>query len=309
MSGFLKQFYHHSLYVPARILLQHPADDLAVIREWLQSKRGSRVDIEVPRRGHKKELLDMVLKNAEQGLQQYKIRQLAAPENRDHALEEIRKALGLERKPHRIEGYDISNIQGRQAVGSMVVFEAGRPEPTHYRRFKIKTVPHADDYAMLGEVLRRRFKRGREAAGAWARYPDLVLIDGGRGQLNAALKAMSELGATTVATISLAKENEAIFLPDRAEPLMLERNSPGLRLLQHLRNEAHRFAIGYHLKVRRKAGLASTLDKIPGIGAGRKRALLRKFGSVPKIREATEESLADTTGISLSLARIIKEHL
>ncbi|MFA5316261.1 MAG: excinuclease ABC subunit UvrC [Dehalococcoidales bacterium] len=309
MSGFLKQFYHHSLYVPARILLQHPADDLAVIREWLQSKRGSRVDIEVPRRGHKKELLAMVLKNAEQGLQQYKIKQFAAPENLDHALEEIQETLGLERKPHRMEGYDISNIQGRQAVGSMVVFEAGRPEPAHYRRFKIKTVPHADDYAMLGEVLRRRFKRGREAAGAWDRYPDLVLIDGGRGQLNAALKAMSGLGAATVATISLAKENEAIFLPDRAEPLILERNSPGLRLLQHLRNEAHRFAIGYHLKVRRKAGLASALDEIPGIGAGRKRALLRKFGSVPKIREATEESLADTTGISLSLARIIKEHL
>ncbi|MFH0942055.1 MAG: excinuclease ABC subunit UvrC [Chloroflexota bacterium] len=309
MSSFLKQFYHHSPYVPARILLQHPAADLAVIREWLQSKRGSRVDIEVPRRGHKKELLDMVARNAELGLMQHKIKQLAVPQTRDQALKEIQEALGLPRMPHRIEGYDISNIQGKQAVGSMVVFEEGRPEPSHYRRFKIKTVPQADDYAMLGEVLRRRFKRGREAAGTWAKYPDLVLIDGGKGQLNAARRALSELGVADVAAASLAKENEAIFLPDKPEPIRLERSSPGLRLLQHLRNEAHRFAIGYHLKVRRKAGLASALDEIPGIGASRKRALLRKFGSVPKIREATEESLAATDGISRGLAKKIKAYL
>lgn len=306
MSSFLKQFYHHSLYVPARILLQQPAADLEVIREWLQSKRGSRVDIEVPQRGHKKELVDMVAKNAGLGLAQYKIKQMASPQTRYQALTEIQEVIGLPQLPHYIEGYDVSNIQGKQAVGSMVVFEEGRPEPARYRRFRIKTVPQADDCAMLTEVLRRRFKRGAEATGDWARLPDLVLIDGGKGQLNAARRAISELGITGIIAVSLAKENEAIFLPDKPQPVMLAHSSPGLRLLQHLRNEAHRFAIGYHLKVRRKAGMASALDEIPGIGPRRKRALLRKFGSVPKIRESTEESLATTEGISPSLAKKIK---
>jgi len=309
MSSFLKNFYHRSLYVPARILTAHPAADIEVIRQWLQTKRGSRVEIEVPQRGHKKELIDMVTRNARLGLAQHRIKQMASPGASDRALREIQEALGLPGPPHRIEGYDISNIQGRQAVGSMVVFEEGRPEPSRYRRFKIKTVPRADDYAMLAEVLRRRFRRGTEAAGEWAKLPDLVLIDGGKGQLNAALGALAELGVTGVATASLAKENEEIFLPGKSEPLILERSSPGLRLLQHLRNEAHRFAIGYHIKVRRKAGMASALDEIPGIGPGRKRALLRKFGSLPKIREASEEALAETSGISPALARKIRMSL
>jgi excinuclease ABC subunit C len=309
MASFIKQFYHHSPYVPPRLLMQYPSADMAIIREWLQSKRGSRVDIRVPRRGHRKELLDMVLKNAEQGLKQHKIRQLAAPRALDQALKEIREELGLERQPLRMEGYDISNIQGKSAVGSMVVFEKGRPKPAHYRRFKIKTVPRADDCAMLREVLGRRFKRGQAATDTWSNYPDLVLIDGGKGQLNAARAAMTELGVAWVPTASLAKENEDVFLPGKAEPLTLERTSPGLRLLQHLRDEAHRFAIGYHLKMRRKVGLASALDDSPGIGASRKRALLRAFGSAQKIKEATEDALAGTAGISQSLARKVKEYL
>ena len=309
MSSFLKHFYNRSLYVPARILLQHPTADLEVIRDWLQTKRGSRIDIEVPQRGHKKELVDMVARNAEIGLLQHKIKQMASPQTRNKALKEIQTAMGLEKVPHRIEGYDISNIQGKQAVGSMVVFEEGRPEPSHYRRFKIKTVPRADDYAMLSEVLGRRFKRGKETGSGWGTPPDLVLIDGGKGQLNAARRTLSELGITNVATASLAKENEEIFLPEKPKPLILERSSLGLRMLQDLRNEAHRFAIGYHLKIRREAGLASVLDEIPGIGPRRKRALLRKFGSVPKIREATEEELSATEGISPSLAKKIKMSL
>ena len=309
MSSFIKQFYHHSPYVPPRLLVQHQSADMPLIKEWLQSKRGGRVDIRVPLRGHQKELLDMVIKNAEQGLKQYKIRKIASPQALDEALKEIREALGLERQPFRMEGYDISNIQGKSAVGSMVVFEKGRPKPAHYRRFKIMTVPQADDYAMLREVLRRRFKRARAATGTWANYPDLVLIDGGKGQLSAAREVMTELGVTAVPTASLAKENEEIYLPGRTEPLTLERTAPGLRLLQHLRDEAHRFAIGYHLKVRRKASLSSALDDIPGIGTNRKRALLRAFGSVQKIKEATEEALAGTAGINKNLARKVKEYL
>lgn len=309
IASFLKNFYHRSFYVPGRILLQHPAADVEIIREWLQSKRGSLVEIEVPQRGHKKELVAMVARNARLSLIQHKIKQMASPGTRDQALKEIQEALGLPQPPHRIEGYDISNIQGKEAVGSMVVFEQGRPEPSRYRRFRIKTVPQADDYAMLAEVLGRRFKRGKEAEGEWAKLPDLVLIDGGKGQLNAARRALSELGINNVPAASLAKENEEIFLPGKSEPLILERSSPGLRLLQHLRNEAHRFAIGYHLKVRRKTGMASALDEIPGIGPGRKRALLRKFGSVPKIREATEEQVAQTEGVSPGLAKKIKMFL
>lgn len=309
MSSFIKQFYHHSPYVPPRLLLQHPLADLPVVREWLQSKRGGRVDIRVPRRGHQKELLNMVIKNAEQGLKQHKIGQLAAPVALTEALAEIQRELKLERPPRRMEGYDISNLQGQAAVGSMVVFEKGRPKPAHYRRFKIKTVPQADDYAMLREVLGRRFKRGQAATGDWARYPDLVLIDGGKGQLSAARAAMAELGVASVPIISLAKENEEVFRPGSAKPLRLERTSPGLRLLQRLRDEAHRFAMGYHLKVRQKASLTSALDGIPGIGAKRKRALLRQFGSVPKIRGVTEDALASTAGIDRSLARKIKEYL
>jgi excinuclease ABC subunit C len=309
MANFIKQFYNSSPYVPPLILLQYPVEDTATITGWLQSKRGSKVSIEVPHRGSKKQLMDTVAANAKQGLEQLKIRQFATPKELDEALAEIKRELNLTRLPLRMEGYDISNIQGAAAVGSMVVFENENPKQAHYRRFKIKTVPAANDYAMLHEVLVRRFKRAGDASDTWAILPDLVLIDGGKGQLNAALEAMTEVGAKSVTAIGLAKENEEIFVPGKSEPIVLARSSPGLKLLQRLRDEAHRFALNYHQKVRKRQTFTSALDAIPGIGPKRKRALLKRFGSSQAIRQATEEELASTEGMTKGLAKKLKEYL
>lgn len=315
MSSFIKQFYGAAPYIPPLLLLQYPVEDMTAIQEWLHSKRGSRVRIKVPTRGNKRHLVNIVAENAEQGLQQLKIKHLAAPATLTAALEEIERELHLPHTPSRLEGYDISNIQGTGAVGSMVVFEDGRPKPSLYRRFKIKTVSGANDYAMLQEVLRRRFKRIAVEKGdtatpnAWSVLPDLILIDGGKGQLNAALSVMKEMGAPSISIAGLAKENEEIFIPDRKDAIVLPGNSPGLQLLQRLRDEAHRFALGYHLKVRRKQTLGSSLDAVPGIGPGRKRTLLKQFGSVRAIREATVEELATARGMSPALAKKVKELL
>jgi excinuclease ABC subunit C len=211
-----------------------------------------------------------------------------------------------------MEAYDISNIQGSSAVGSMVVFEKGRPKSAHYRRFRIKSVVGANDYAMLQEVLRRRFKhsgtKDASATDAWSVLPDLVLIDGGKGQLNAALSIMRELDIK-VPLISLAKENEEIYIPRRAKPLVLPKSSPALQLLQRLRDEAHRFAISYFSSVHRKKTFASLMDGIPGIGPRRKNALLRHFGSIQRIREASIDELVAAAGVSRSQAEKIREYL
>jgi excinuclease ABC subunit C len=309
MTSFVKQFYDSSPYIPPLLLLQHPVEDMATIQGWLQGKRGGKVSIQVPRRGNKKQLLDIVAQNAQEGLEQMKIKQLASPTALSTALDEIKRELALPHLPSRIEGYDISDIQGTAAVGSMVVFDKGKSKPAHYRRFKIKTVSAANDYAMLQEVLRRRFKRASDASDTWAIRPDLVLIDGGRGQLNAAREAIEEAGVGSVPVASLAKENEEIFIPQKREPIVLPRSSPALQLLQRLRDEAHRFALGYHQRVRRRGTFASALDNIPGIGPRRKRALLRQFGSVRAIKEASVEELAAARGMTASLAKKIKEYL
>jgi len=282
-----------------------------VIENWLQSKKGSKVSIQVPRRGSKKQLVSIAAENAQRGLEQFKIKQLATPKVLETALAEIARELQLTHPPLRMEGYDISNIQGTSAVGSMVVFDQGRPKPAHYRRFRIKTVSGADDYAMLHEVIKRRFKRSIDtsAENTWTIIPDLVLIDGGKGQLNAAQAAMHEVGADSAPIASLAKENEQLFIPQRMKPIILPSISPGLQLLQRLRDEAHRFALSYHQKIRQKRTFASVFDNIPGIGPRRKRALLRQFGSVRAIQEASLEELAATKGMTQGLAKRIKESL
>jgi excinuclease ABC subunit C len=315
MTSFVKQFYDSTPSIPPLLLLQHPLEDTTVIENWLQSKKGARVHIQVPYRGNKKQLVQIVAENAEQGLQQLKIKQLAAPTTLAAALAEIKRELHLSCLPWRMEGYDISNIQGTAAVGSMVVFDQGKPKPSHYRRFRIKTVPGADDYAMLREVLKRRFKRSSikssdtSAPDTWTILPDLVLIDGGKGQLNTALSAMREVGAGSIPVASLAKENEEIFIPQEKKPVVLPGNSSALQLLQRLRDEAHRFALGYHQKIHKKQAFASVLDTIPGIGPKRKRALLKQFGSVQAIREAPIDELATARGMSQSLVQKIKELL
>ena len=309
MTSFIKQFYNSTPYIPPILLLQYPVEDTIIIEGWLQSKKGAKVNIQVPRRGNKNQLVKIVAENAEQGLEQLKIKQLATPGSLTAALAEIERELHLPCTPLRMEGYDISNIQGKAAVGSMVVFDKGKPKPSHYRRFRIKTVSGADDYAMLHEVLKRRFKRSRDASNTWAILPDLILIDGGKGQLNAVLSAMGEAGVNSVPTASLAKENEEVFIPASSQPIILPRSSQGLQLLQRLRDEAHRFALGYHQKIHKRETFASSLDTIPGIGPKRKRALLKQFGSLRAIREAPIEELAATAGMSQSLAIRIKEHL
>ncbi len=313
MSSFVEQYYNSATHIPPLILLQHPVEDGEVIESWLSGKRKGRVKLRVPRRGSKKELVDIVAKNAGQALALAKIKHMASPETLEDALDELKAKLNLPAVPLRMEGYDISNIQGTAASGSMVVFERGRPTPSRYRRFRIKTVAGADDCAMIAEVIRRRFRHQKEAAAPstdnWAAQPGLVLIDGGKGQLAAAMAAMRETGAESIPVASLAKENEDIYLPGRARPLILPETSPALRLLQRLRDEAHRFALGYHHKIHRRQTFASALDDIPGIGPKRKRSLIRQFGSVKAIRQAGLEELAAASGMSQRLAKKIKENL
>jgi len=313
MADFIKQFYASAPHIPPLLLLQYPVEDRTIIESWLQSKRGAKVQIQVPSQGNKKQLVGIVARNAQQGLEQLKVKQLAAPTVLAAALAEVKTKLSLPHLPSRMEGYDISNIQGTVAVGSMVVFEEGKPNPSHYRRFRIKTVSGANDYAMLQEVIKRRFKRSVKSdvstPDTWAILPDLVLIDGGKGQLNSVLAAMREVEVSSVPAVSLAKENEAIFVPRKREPIILPRSSPGLQLLQRLRDEAHRFALGYHQKIRKRQTFTSALDSIPGIGPKRKRALLKQFGSVQAIREASIEELITTRGMSKNLAQKVKEHL
>jgi excinuclease ABC subunit C len=306
MSGFVKQYYTSASYVPRLILLQYPVDEPSVLSEWLEQKRNGRVELQVPQRGDKKKLVDSAVENAARGLELAQVKEMKL-EVVTAGLRELKQELKLPRLPRRIECYDISNIQGALAVGSMVVLEKGWPRPAHYRRFRIRTVAGADDYAMIQETLRRRFKRGSTGEGAWGVTPDLVLIDGGKGQLNAGLEVTKELGLATPMA-SLAKENEEVFIPGNPEPVRLAKDSPALHILQRARDEAHRFAISYHRKLRHREAVASALDSIPGIGPRRKRTLLRRFGSIEAIRQASLEDLSRTEGITAALAeRILRE--
>ena len=322
LGAFVGQFYDANPYVPPRILIQHPLEDADAIREWLEHKRGGRVVLHVPQRGEKRRLVQMVSENAAQGLEQLKVKQ-ANDGDLPTAMEELQEALSLPRPPRRIECYDISNIQGSNPVGSMVTFEDGKPRKSDYRRFKIKSVDGVDDYSMMREVLTRRFKRlakskngagestdkPAEAQSAWRSPPDLVLIDGGKGHLGAALQVFLELGIDGIPLSSLAKENEEIFVPHTPEPIVLPRTSQALFLVQRLRDEAHRFAITFHRQRRSKRATASVLDDVSGIGPKRRRMLLRRFGSVTGIREASLDDIAAVPGMTVKLAQRLKEYL
>ena len=308
MASFIQQFYGSAPYVPPNILLQNEPEDMQVISSWLNSVRGGKVSLRVPQRGQKKKLVDMVTENAEQALAQLKAKWLADTGKIAAALKEVQERFNLPRLPNRMECYDISNIRGTAAVGSMVVFENGRPKPSAYRRFKIKTVESIDDYAMMQEVLRRRFKRVKaEDATSWAVIPDLALMDGGRGHLTSAQEVMQELEIDSIPLAALAKENEEVFLPGVAGSLILPRDSQALYLLQRIRDEAHRFAFSYHLHVRKKAALTSAWS-VPGIGPKRRRDLLKKFGSVRGIKEASVEELMEVAGMTRQLAQKVKEN-
>ena len=326
LTAFVKQFYDANPYVPPRILVQHALEDVEAIQEWVQEKRDGPVRIYVPQRGEKRKLVQMVEENAAVGLEQLRVRQ-AERGDMQAAMEELQEALSLPRLPRRIECYDISNTQGTNSVGSMVVFEDGRPKNSNYRRFKIKTVDGIDDYSMMREVLTRRFRRmaksaenGVDANGAaangksakeeaWQTVPDLVLIDGGKGHLGAALQVFLELGIEDIPLSSLAKENEELFVPQVPEPIVLPRNSQALFLAQRARDEAHRFAITFHRQRRSKGTVTSALDGVQGIGPKRRLMLLRRFGSVKGVREAAIDEIAAVPGMTLSLARRLKEYI
>ena len=313
MTDFVKQFYSSAAYIPSLILLQYPIMDKTVIESWLGKKRGSAVDIQSPVRGNKKELVDTVSVNAERGLQELKIKQISNQGSIDTAMDELQRTLDMPGLPLRIEGYDISNIQGKDAVGSMVVFEKGRPKTAHYRRFKIKTLQQPNDFAMMQEVIRRRFGRyknsGQDSGETWRVLPDLILIDGGKGQLSSVMEALKDTGIESLAVIGLAKENEEIFTPGATIPIILPKSSPALQLLQRVRDEAHRFAVGYHHNLHKKKTFVSALDSVPGIGPARKKALLKKFGSVAEIKGSSVEELSAVTGINPALAQNIKDLL
>ena len=311
LASFMRQFYDSNPYVPRRILTPCPPAEREAIEAWLTDRRRARVQVHVPQRGEKRRLVAMVQENAESGLEQLRLKQAAATDLQA-AVEELQEALSLPRPPRRIECYDISNIQGTNAVGSMVVFEDGRSRKSDYRRFAIKDVAGVDDYSMMREVLTRRFRRyksGGDGAKAWTKRPDLVLIDGGKGHLGAALQVFLELGIDTVPLASLAKENEELFVPHTPEPIALPRTSPALFLVQRARDEAHRFAITFHRERRSKVSVKSAMDRVPGIGPKRRKMLLRRFGSAAAVRDAAVEDIAAVPGMTLTLARRVKEQL
>jgi len=309
MASFVKQFYDEAAYVPPEILLQSRVDEWLVIEEWLRSRRGTKVALRVPRSGPKHDLVRMAAENAAETLANLHAQWEREETRYSAALAELQVALGLEQPPARIECYDISNIQGVSATGSMVVFAKGMPRKGDYRHFRIKAVPGPDDFAMMREVLRRRFHRARVAEGAWGVLPNLVIVDGGQGQLNVAFEVLAEAGLSHIPVAGLAKREEELYLPGRDEPLRLPRDSEALFLLQRIRDEAHRFAVRLHHKVHEQKSLASQLEEVPGIGPRRRKALLKQFGSLEAMRAATVEELAATPGMTLVAARKLHEAL
>jgi len=337
MSSFQQQFYESSPHIPAEIIAEVEPDDRAVMLQWLKEKRGASVTMTVPKRGEKLRLVEMVKQNAKEVLEQQRIKWLTDSQKTQLALEELQEALNLAAPPQRIECYDISNTQGTNSVGAMVVFEAGRPKNSEYRRFKIKSVEGPDDFASHQEVLRRRFRAasgkavqvsasardevegssGEDGTGDgtgqdvqlqhdWA-MPNLIIIDGGKGQLSAAMEVLQELHID-VPTVGLAKENEEIFTPGSPDPIILPRSSQGLYLVQRIRDEAHRFGITYHRKLRSDRTFKSVLDEIPGIGPKRKKALMKHFGSIRAISAASIDDLAALDGMTRDAAEKVKEY-
>lgn len=310
LGSFVAQFYDEAALVPRELVLQHSIDDKEIVGQWLNERRGGPVKLTVPRRGMRRRLVEMVAKSAEENLNHERVRWLNDEQRTTMALTELGDRLQLEKLPRRIECYDISNLQGNSPVASMVVFEDGRPKKSDYRRFSIKDVEGPNDYAMMQEVLRRRFKRAKdmESTEEWRELPDLVIVDGGKGQLNSALAVFHELDVS-VPVVGLAKENEELFLPGRSDPIILPRDAQALYLVQRVRDEAHRFAVTFHRSKRKKASFQSALDGVRGLGPQRKKALLRTFGSVKNIREATADDLSTVDGIGSALAEQIKSEL
>jgi excinuclease ABC subunit C len=318
VNGFAGQFYGDATSYPRDVLVPEVIADGDTLAAWMTGRRGARVTISVPERGARVRLLEMAANNAEEALTQATIKKDYDSERAEKLLADLQEALGLDRLPRRIECYDISNLMGTDPVGSMVVFEDGRPRPAHYRRFHIKGVKGANDFAMLQEMLRRRFTRLAAARvdtaerthkhddDSFESLPDLVIVDGGKGQLSAAREVMEQLGVHQITTFGLAKQKEEL-IPSGGPTVLLPLGSPALFLVQRVRDEAHRFAISFHRRTRAKERLASPLDAVPGLGPRRKRQLIKRFRSLAGVREASLAELA--TVVPEAVARGIKEQL
>lgn len=316
ITSFMKQFYLNCQFIPRNILLETELEEQDILEQWLTEKKESRVYLKVPKRGQAKELVELVGRNALEALTKQELEDSYQQQRTTGALEQLQQILGLPQLPQRMECYDISNTQGTESVASMVVFVDGKPKKDQYRRFKIKTVEGANDYASLREVLLRRFRRGLEeqadenTEGKFHILPDMIMMDGGRGQVNIALQVLQELGLDIPVcgmvkdnhhrTRGLYYQNEEISIDTQSEPFLL---------ITRMQDEAHRFAITYHRSLRGKRNLTSILDDIPGVGEKRKKNLLKHFGSFTKIREASVEQLAEADGISKAVAEEIYTYL
>ncbi|MFW6386685.1 MAG: excinuclease ABC subunit UvrC [Bacillota bacterium] len=306
MGSFLQQYYEQAPQIPDEVLLNTRFSQRELLQDVLSERKGKKVKIQFPIKGNKKRLLNMAENNAEENLKKEEIREKYKKERTSGAVKKLREELDLEEDPYYIEGFDVSNIQGTDPVASMVVFKNGRPDKAEYRKFKIKSVAGPDDFAMMQEVVERRYSRLlREER----ELPDLIMVDGGKGQLNAALEVLQELDLEDQEIIGIAKEEEEIFFPGESEPVRLEKSSTALHLLQRVRDEAHRFAVSYHRKLRSRRLTHSMLDEIEGVGPKRRQALLQHFGSLAEIRKANISQLKEVDGISGKTARKIYDYL
>lgn len=316
VSRFLERLYTEA-DIPRQVLVGTEPDYQELLERWLRQRRGGSVGIRVPQRGEKRALLQTVTENATQQFVRHRLKRSSDFAARAKQLQELQDHIGMPDAPLRIECFDISNLGPTEAVGSMVVFEDGLPKRSDYRRFAMKWTHGPNDVAMMGEVIRRRFARyaeeregkDRDKRGKFAYPPNLVVIDGGKGQLNRAVEVMDTLGVAGVTVVSLAKRMEEVFVPDRSDPILIPRGSEALYLLQSVRDEAHRFALAYHRLKRTKQMTRSALDGIPGLGETRRKKLLAHFGSVKKVREASLEDLNAVAGIPQTVAEAIYQAL
>ncbi|MBC7097517.1 excinuclease ABC subunit UvrC [Candidatus Bipolaricaulota bacterium] len=311
LAEFLSRYYTRATAIPGEVLLPVEVADADDLCGYLAARRGGRVVVSVPRRGERRRLVEMAERNALLAL-----RRAAAEQPAEDALEALAEELNLSVRPWRIEAYDISNLKGQEATGSMVVFVGGKPRPDAYRRFRVRIAGRPDDYAMMREVITRRLAHGLAelsdpavTKGRFSELPDLILVDGGKGQLSMALQALEEQGLSGIEVVALAKRDELVYLPGRSEPVRLPEGSPALKLLQRIRDEAHRFAIDYHRRLRGKRALASLLDSVPGIGPKRKEALLSRFGSLDGLKQASLEELLSVPGLPRRVAELLYKAL
>jgi excinuclease ABC subunit C len=315
LEQFCLEYYGASRSIPPQILVPRGAGDTDALEAFLSERRGSRVEVRAPERGEKRRVQELAQQNATLALESATFVAESKRVRRIEALEELRETLNLEALPIRIECFDISNIQGQEVVGSMVVFEDAIPKRGHYRKFTVRSVDGQDDFASMREVITRRFSRLAADPGSdewnesFAATPNLVVIDGGKGQLSAALAAMQELDLPRVAVIALAKRIEEVFVPGRAQPILLSTHSPGLQLLQRIRDEAHRFAVTFHRQRRDAAARESMFDQLEGVGPVRRRALLQHFGSAERVLDASESELESVSCMPAKTARSIYAQL